>query len=151
MEKRKDSMNLPTYMSGILFSKAHKLVRVQIYAVLEKHELNPIHWSILGATMQAPEGSRLSSVADLLGVKAPMVTTDAKKLIKQGLIRRIPHHSDARAKLLVITPEGKKLAKIIEDELSRKIAALLNGLTPEEVTIFQKVLQTIVDNSSKTA
>lgn len=140
-------MNLPTYMSGVLFSKAHRQVRTRVYEVLAVYELNPIHWSILGATMQAPEGTRLSNVASLLGVQAPVVTTEANELIKQGLISRIPHHTDGRAKLLVITPKGKKIAATIENELNVEVGSLLHGLTPEEIKTFQKALQTIVDNS----
>ena len=142
-------MNLPTYMSGVLFSKAHKLVRTRVYEVLEIYDLNPTYWSILGATVQAPEGIRLSHVASLLGVKAPVVTTEASELINRGLIRRIPHHTDGRAKLLVITPKGKKLAATIERELNQQVGSLLDGLTPAEIVTFQKALQTVIHNSEK--
>ncbi len=138
-------------MSGVLFTKAHKLVRIRVYSVLEKHNLNPTYWSILGATTQSPEGIRLSNVASMLGVKAPVVTTEAQELINKGLIRRIPHHSDGRAKLLVITPKGKEFAKIIEAELNIEISSLLSGLTPHEIESFQKTLQTIITNSEKSA
>lgn len=140
-------MNLPTYMSGVLFTKAHRLVRVRVYEVLDNHDFNPTYWSILGATMQAPEGIRLANVASMLGVKAPVVTTEAGELIDRGLIRRIPHHSDGRAKLLVITPKGKKLAAIIERELNTQVGRLLQGLTSSEIGAFQKTLQAIIDNS----
>lgn len=140
-------MNLPTYMSGVLLNRAHKLVRIRVYEVLEKHELTPTYWSILGATNQSPEGIRLSSVAELLEVKAPMITTEAVGLINRELIRRIPHHSDGRAKLLVITPKGKKLAKLVEQELNQEVGRLMNGLTSEEIANFQKALEAIIHNS----
>jgi DNA-binding MarR family transcriptional regulator len=126
-------------------------VRLRVYEVLEKHDLNPTYWSILGATTQAPDGIRLTNVAELLGVKAPMVTTEATELINRGLIRRIPHHTDGRAKLLVATPKGNKLAKIVESELNTEITRLLEGLSMNEIASFQKTLQTIIDNSQKLA
>ena len=134
-------------MSGLLFTNAHKLVRARILTVLERHNLSPTYWAILGATAQAPEGIRQSHIAAMLTVKAPVITTEAVELINRDLIRRIPHHTDGRAKLLVITPKGKKLANTIENELNEEIHKLLNGLTGEEVLIFQKTLETIIHNS----
>ena len=144
-------MKLPTYMSGLLFTKAHKQVRIRVYSVLEKHNLSPTYWSILGATSQSSEGIRLTSVAEMLGVKAPFITTEAYALIERGLIRRIPHHTDKRAKLLVATPKGKDFANVIEAELNIEVGSLLKGLTVEEIATFQKALQTIITNSEKSS
>lgn len=142
-------MNTPTYASGILFSRAHKIVRSRIYTILEKYNLNPTYWAILSATVQASEGARLSSVAATVGVKAPLVTVMADDLIAKGLILRIPHHTDGRAKLLVITPKGKKTAAVIEKRLTKEIAQLLNGLSISEIASFQKALQTILLNAGE--
>jgi MarR family transcriptional regulator for hemolysin len=142
-------MNLATYMSGVLFTKAHKIVRIKSYEVLRKYDLNPTYWSILSVTTQSPEGIRLANVASMLGVKAPVITTESSALIERNLIRRIPHHSDHRAKLLVITQKGKKLTQIIENELNHEVGGLLDGLTTEEMMAFQKTLQTIINNSKK--
>ncbi len=142
-------MNLPTYTSGLLFAKAHKQVRIRVFEVLDKYDLNPTYWSILGATNHSGEGIRLTNVAALLGVKAPMVTTEANVLIEKGLIRRIPHHSDKRAKLLVMTPKGSKLAEIVEKDLNTEVGKLLDGLTFEEIQIFEKTLNIIIHNSEK--
>lgn len=142
-------MTLPTYVSGLLFTKAHKVVRARIYSLLEKYDLNPTYWSILSATLRATEGIRLAKVASTLGVQAPMITVMANELIERGLINRIPHHTDRRAKLLVITPKGKKLAATIETELNTAIAELLNGLSTNEIASFQKTLQMIIANAAE--
>jgi DNA-binding MarR family transcriptional regulator len=142
-------MTLPTYMSGILFTRAHKVVRQHIYELLEKYELNPTYWSILSATVRADDGVRLARVADELGVKAPLVTMMASDLIEKGLISRIPHHTDRRAKLLVATAKGKKLAGIVEQELNIAIGELLAGLSTQEILAFQKTLETIIQNSGE--
>lgn len=141
-------MNLPTYTSGLLFTKAHKIVRARIYTVLEEYELSPIHWSILGTTSQAQEGIRLTNVAALIGVKAPMITTEANALITRGLIKRIPHHTDGRAKLLVATTAGNKMAGEVEARLNTEVGHLLHGLTKSDVAAFQKSLETIIHNAN---
>lgn len=142
-------MDISTSTSGILFTKAHKIARNRAYSVLTKYDLNPTYWFILGAALEAPEGIRLSSVATLLGVKAPLITTQAGALINRGLIRRIAHHTDGRAKLLVITAQGKQLAVAIEQELGVAIGSLMEGLSQAEITAFQKTLQTIITNDQK--
>ncbi len=139
-----------SYQSGLLFTQAHQLVRTRVYGILEQYQLNPSYWSILGATIAAPEGTRLASVAKAMGVKAPLVTMLSNDLIERGLINRVPHHTDKRAKLLIPTAKGRKLATEIEKRLNTEIALLLNGLTDAEMRSFQKTLETIIDNGLKT-
>lgn len=141
-------MTQPSYKSGLLFSRAHAAVRTRIYTILARYELTPSYWSILGTTINADEGIRLSSVAKQMGVKAPLITMLANDLIEQGLIKRLPHHSDGRAKLLVPTPKGKKLAQKVEAELDQEISLLMHGVTASEAAAFQKTLQTIISNAS---
>jgi DNA-binding MarR family transcriptional regulator len=69
--------------------------------------------------------------------------------MEQGLIKRIPHHTDRRAKLLVITPKGKKLTAAIELELNNEIKHLLSGISDNEAAAFQKTLETIIHNAEK--
>jgi MarR family transcriptional regulator for hemolysin len=141
-------MTIKTYQGGLLFTQAHKAVRGRIYDVLEPYNLNPSYWSILGSTIATPDGIRLASVAKAMDVKAPLVTMLSNDLIEMGLINRIPHHTDKRAKLLVATAKGKQIAAEIEKKLNEEIGSLLNGLTADEVASFQKVLERIIQNAS---
>lgn len=140
-------MTAPTYMSGLLFTKAHRLVRERIYALLEMYDLTPPLWSLFSMIQRSEEGIRSSNLAKELGVKPPMITMMADTLIEQGLIRRLPHHTDGRVKLLTTTSKGKKLSKEIENKLSGEIGYLMSGLTTQEVLTFQKVLTTIITNA----
>ncbi len=89
------------------------------------------------------------AVAEKMGVKAPLVTMLAGDLIERGLIVRVPHHTDGRAKLLVATAKGKKLAVQVEAELSIEIARLMYGTSTDEAVVFQKVLETIITNAAR--
>lgn len=140
-------MTIPTYMSGMLFTQAHKAVRTRIYGLLEKYDLNPTYWSILSVTVQADGGVRLAHVAEILGVKAPLITMMATELIDKDLITRVPHHTDGRAKLLVATAKGRKLATTIEAELNHSVMQLLSGCSPSDIASFQKTLETIIANA----
>ena len=143
-------MSLSTATSGLLFTRAHKAVRGRIYSVLEQYDLNPSYWSLLGITAAAPEGVRLASVAKQMDVKAPLVTMLANDLIAMDFITRVPHHTDGRAKLLALTPKGKKLAAQIEVELDTEISSLLAGIDDNDVMGFQKTLEAIIINADNT-
>jgi len=122
-------------------------VRQRVYSVLETHHLTATSWATLGSINSAQEGIRLSSVAEAVGMTPAMITLMANELIGQGLIKRIPHHTDGRAKLLVITPKGKQLANTVEQQLNQVIQDLLSGLTAGEIVSFQKTLETIIHNA----
>lgn len=141
-------MNKASYKSGLLFTQAHQAVRARVHTILNKYELTPSYWAILGTAVEASDGIRLSNVAKQMNVKAPLVTMLTNDLIERDLINRLPHHSDGRAKLLVPTAKGKQLAKKIEIELSDEIKALMNGITDAEAAVFQKTLETILKNAS---
>lgn len=136
-----------SYQSGLLFTRAHKLVRAKVYDTLEPYGLTPSHWAILGAAIAAAEGIRLATVAKQMDVKAPLVTALSNELIEMGLINRVPHHTDKRAKLLVATTKGRRLSEEVEKRLSIDVSDLVQGLTAEELRSFQKALETIITNA----
>jgi DNA-binding MarR family transcriptional regulator len=138
-----------SYQNGLLFTQTHSVVRDCIYDVLSKHDLTPSHWSILIITDAAAEGIRLSHVAQQMNVKAPLVTVLVDSLIRKELIRRLPHHSDGRAKLLVLTPQGSKVVNKLGQEIEDEIKKLTNGISVRDLNIFEKTLQSILENAQE--
>ena len=139
-------MNIPSYISGTIYVTAYRTLRGRIAACLQRFELTPTTWSLLGIVMQARDGIRLNEVARILGVKAPLVTMLANELIDRGIINRIPHHIDKRAKLLVMTAKGKKFVASVEREMDNELKYLLDGVTELELRAYKKVLDTIIKN-----
>jgi DNA-binding MarR family transcriptional regulator len=142
-------MNMPSYMSGSIFMKAYRTLRMRVATRLQAHELTPTMWSLLGVVISARDGIRLSEVAHVLEVKAPLVTMLSHKLIDRGYIKRIPHHIDKRAKLLVITPKGKAFMKTVEADLSDELSRLLDGVSDDDLHAYQHVLDAIIKNSQR--
>ena len=144
-------MNLPSYITGTTQAKAYRILRVHVYDVLSHYDLTPTYWSMLGIIIQARDGVRSVEIAETLHVKAPLVTIMSQDLQKRGIIRSVPNQFDARAKLLVVTPQGKKFMKTIEDKLNKALGQLLHGLTGEEMKTYDKVLRTIIANDQELA
>lgn len=142
-------MNIPSYVSGTIYVAAYRTLRGRIAACLQRYSLTPTTWSLLGVVIEARDGIRLNEVARVLGVKAPLVTMLANELIDRGIINRIPHHIDKRAKLLVITSKGKKFIAAVERDMEKELKYLLNGVTEDELAAYKKVLDTIVANGEQ--
>ena len=83
-----------------------------------------------------------------MNVKAPLVTTLVQDLIAKDLIELLPHHTDKRVKLLLLTPTGKIFIKKVEAALEKSLRDILAGTTDTELAAFETVLEAIVRNST---
>jgi DNA-binding MarR family transcriptional regulator len=141
-------MNVPSYRSSILLTKAYRVLRSRAHACLDEYDLNPTEWSLIGTVYESKDGIRLSQVADTLGVKAPLVTLLVDKLVERDIMKRIQNQVDARAKLLVMTPAGKVLFKTVENSLNKALLPLLGELSDQDLLAYQKVLEVIIKNEA---
>jgi DNA-binding MarR family transcriptional regulator len=141
-------MNIPTYITGSTQTKAYRLLREHVRAVLSEYDLTPTHWSMLGIVMQSKSGVRQVDIATNLHVKAPLVTTMAQSLEERGIIQSVQNQFDARAKLLALTPRGKKFMKNVDDALHEVLKKLLKGITEGELEVYNKVLTTVIANDA---
>lgn len=142
-------MNIPSYISGTIFMKAYRTLRLRVAGCLERYDLTPTMWSLMGIVLQARDGIRLSEVARRLEVKAPLVTMLANTLLDRGYVTRIPHPIDKRAKLLIVTPKGRKFMQTVETEMNNELAVLLHGVTADELKAYKNVLDTIIKNGQQ--
>ncbi|WP_309504811.1 MULTISPECIES: MarR family winged helix-turn-helix transcriptional regulator [Nocardioides] len=60
----------------------------------------------------APEGSRLAQLAQASQLPKQTVGSIVDHLERSGYVRRIPDPTDARARLVTITPRGQELVEI---------------------------------------
>ena len=142
-------MNLPTYITGTVQTQAYQALREHVYGVLSEYDLTPSYWSMLGIIMEARNGVRQAEIARAMHVKAPLITVMARQLQKREIVQSVQNQFDARAKLLAITPEGKKFVKTVEQALYKELNGLLTGLTEKDLMTYHKVLTTIIANDLK--
>lgn len=142
-------MNIPTYLSGALFMKAYRLLRNNVTESLSEYEINPTSWVLLGIIRETKDGVRLVEVANTMNVKAPLVTTLVQDLIAKDLIELLPHRTDKRVKLLMLTVTGKVFMKKVELTLEKSLRNILKGATPQDLQGFEAVLEAIINNSTE--
>ena len=68
------------------------------------------------------------------------VSRAAQGLLKRRLIERSDHHADGRSHVLALTHEGRRLHAEIAPLALAYEAALIAGLTPEEVALMRRLL-----------
>lgn len=68
------------------------------------------------------------------------VSRAAQGLVKRRLVARTQNRSDARSHLLALTPEGRRLHAEIAPLALAYEAALISGLSPEDVTLLKRLL-----------
>ena len=87
----------------------------------------------------AREPLSMGELAAALGIDPPNATVLVDDLEAQGLVRRRPHPTDRRAKLVETTRRGKALARRADDILATPPAAL-NELSADDLDALQRIL-----------
>jgi DNA-binding MarR family transcriptional regulator len=68
------------------------------------------------------------------------VSRAAQGLLKRGLVDRSDHHADGRSHVLALSPQGRALHAEIAPLALAYEAALISGLSPEEVSLLKRLL-----------
>jgi DNA-binding MarR family transcriptional regulator len=84
----------------------------------------------------------MTELAERMSCEPSNATFVIDKLEKRGLIERRPHHTDRRAKQLVLTPEGTALRERLLELLIQE--SPLAGLTNQEQSILHDLLHRAV-------
>jgi DNA-binding MarR family transcriptional regulator len=85
----------------------------------------------------------MRELAGALGIDPPNATVLVDDLEAQGLVRRRPHPSDRRAKLVEATRKGKNLARRADTILATPPPALID-LSPEDLETLRRILTRVV-------
>jgi DNA-binding MarR family transcriptional regulator len=87
----------------------------------------------------AREPTSMGELAAALGIDPPNATVLVDDLEAQGLVRRRPHPSDRRAKLVEATRRGKALARRADDILATPPAGL-GTLADDDLEALRRIL-----------
>lgn len=88
--------------------RAQQLLLARVESTLKPFGLSFARFEVLRLLAFTREGRMpLSSVVSRLQVHATSVSSSADRLIRDGMIARLPHPHDGRAALLEITPTGR--------------------------------------------
>src|SRR6266480_641903 len=112
--------------------RSYQLLSDQVNKVISSHDLTFARYEVLAWLATDPESSlTLSWISKTLRIPPATVTNIIDRLEADKLIRRVPHPSDARTTLAVITPRGQKAAINATLDLNATVYERV-GLSPKK-------------------
>jgi DNA-binding MarR family transcriptional regulator len=112
--------------------RSYQLLSDQVHGVMARHDLTFARYEVLTWLATDPESSlTLSWISKTLRIPPATVTDIIDRLEDEQLVRRVPHPSDARTTLAVITPTGKRVATDATAELNATVYRLI-GLSEQK-------------------
>jgi len=76
----------------------------------------------------------ITEMVDVIGITKPQMTATIDKLIKMSLVKRVYDKNDRRKIFLYLTPEGKKTAAEINQNIDVVVNRLLSDFSEDEIS-----------------
>jgi DNA-binding MarR family transcriptional regulator len=132
--------------AGQLFFRLWRASHTRVAAALESIGLTPASFGLLNV-LGAREGAMQQELGAAMGVDPSTMVALIDGLEGAGLAKRKPHPKDRRARVVAITPKGRRtlergrtLAAQVEDEV-------LGGLRSDERKELLKLLRRALDSA----
>jgi DNA-binding MarR family transcriptional regulator len=118
--------------------------------VLQAHGVSM--WAYIVLSRLGSEPVRGQSVlAESIGADKTRIIDVLDDLQDRGLIRREPDPADRRARLLALTPKGRRLRDQVRRAIRREEQRVLAALPEAERTVFLRALQRLAADAVRSA
>ncbi len=125
--------------SARLASEVHPDLDAAGYAVLV---------TVVDLAGRQPDGVRASEVAAVVGLHKSTMSRNIAELERLGLVERVPDPTDARARLLRLTPAGGEAVQRSRAGRRRRLAAQMDGWSAADLQQLGALLQRFNDQMS---
>ncbi len=117
-----------------------RALRMVIDRRLKYRGLSQASWVAVAAIAVAQSPLSQSELAQLLGVEGATIVTMVDRLVKTGLVQRVPTLVDRRKKLLVLTAHGKELYEKVRSEADALGEEILGKVAESDMQVVMRVL-----------
>ncbi|MHB8147400.1 MAG: MarR family winged helix-turn-helix transcriptional regulator, partial [Vulcanimicrobiaceae bacterium] len=108
-----------------VFGSAVRALRARLDRILQHHGLRLGQYQVLRVLWEH-DGSTPGELAEQLDVEMPTVTRTVQRMVRDGLVQREAHRSDARSVRIRLTPLGTdkktEVARLFSDEAELALA-----------------------------
>src|SRR4051812_3722307 len=102
--------------------RSFQLLDAEVHRVMRRHNLTFARYEVLNWLAVDPESSlTLSWISKTLRIPPATVTNIIDDLEEDKLVRRVPHPTDARTTLAVITARGRSVARNATSDLNAAV------------------------------
>ncbi|MFC7534701.1 MarR family winged helix-turn-helix transcriptional regulator [Actinoplanes sp. GCM10030250] len=85
-------------------------------------------------------GATVNELAEHLEITKQAASQMADELVRKGYVERLPHPSDARARLLVLTSKGIACTRAADDAAEETLRPWAEGVGPEQLAGLRSAL-----------
>jgi MarR family transcriptional regulator for hemolysin len=128
---------------GIRFSLLARRWRQMLDAHLANAGLTDATWIPLVHLEETGGGMTQKALAALVGIEGPSLVRLLDIVCSQGLVERRPDESDGRARLVYLTPAGKRRVAKIRRELALAEERMLKDVSEKDIAIMLKNFERI--------
>nr|WP_305144970.1 MarR family transcriptional regulator [Anaerotignum propionicum] len=114
-----------------------------------KYGSTRIQWIALYFLLNTDKEMSQKELASLMNIQDPSLARLIDRMERDGLIRRIENQKDKRMKILELTEAGRLKAESLMHCGQEFSDLLLEDISDEDVEIFHKVLDKMLNNIEK--
>lgn len=129
--------------TGEMLMGAARVLRRRFAAALEKYDVTPAQSRALRVVGDHPD-ARLSQLAEALRIAPRSATEVVDALEDRGLVRRAPDPSDRRATCVALTPEGRRVLRVIDRARRTESERFLADLPLHDRSELDRILRQLV-------
>jgi len=122
-----------------------KLISEAFGRRLESKGITRIQWIAL-YHLGLSDGISQRELAQSMNIKDASATRLLDRMERDGFVRREKNPQDRRITLAILTKKGKEMREKLLPEGEKFSNTLLNGITEEELQVFDAVLNKMVNN-----
>jgi MarR family transcriptional regulator, transcriptional regulator for hemolysin len=100
-----------------------------------------VSWMTIAAATQARSPLSQSMLADTLAISCASLVKTIDRLVKDGLVKRVPSASDRRLKRIVVTDVGTHLYSVVKDEVAAIRRQMLAIVELEKLVHLTELLE----------
>jgi DNA-binding MarR family transcriptional regulator len=132
-------LKLDAYLPYRLSVASNAVSRLIARAYEDRFGLTIPQWRLV-CVLAEDGGMTQGGIVARTGMDKVTVSRAAQGLIQRRLIGRSDHHADGRSHVLALTTEGARLHAEIAPLALAYEAAMISGLTPDEVALLKRLL-----------
>ena len=118
--------------------RSYQLLTDQVHEVMRAHNLTFARYEVLAWLATDPESAlTLSWISKTLRIPPATVTDIIDRLEDEKLVRRVPHPSDARTTLAVITARGERVATDATRDLNATVYECIGLSEPKRNRLLE--------------
>ncbi|WP_455582752.1 MarR family winged helix-turn-helix transcriptional regulator [Dysosmobacter sp.] len=133
------------------YQQFHRFYNRCLTPLMERQQLSLREIQVLLFLANNPGCDTARDVEKLRGLAKSQVSAAVEHLTGRGLLRRLPDQRDRRIVRLSITEAGWPIAREAQRIQARCGGALLEGLSREELTQMQGILEKVLANGERLA